>query len=82
MEFTVHLHTILQIETPEGLIRKLNLTTDSEISIDELILHLNITADPSQTLFVINGQICTPGTIITNGDEVHLIPAISGGGNS
>ena len=79
MKFTVHLHTILQIPSPSGPIRKLFLQNDSITTISDLIAHFNINLNPGDTLFVVNGRVCELSTEIQDGDEVHFIPAISGG---
>jgi molybdopterin converting factor small subunit len=75
-----HLHTILQKETPEGPIRVVTVELASEAKIIDLISHLNLVIDEANTLFVIQGQIVEIDQKLFEGDEVHFIPAISGGG--
>lgn len=79
MELTVHLHTLLQIKTEKGLIRQLDCSVEEGMTLDHLLNQLNIHPDLENTLLVINGQICELGERLNDGDQIHLIPAISGG---
>ena len=65
---TVHLHTILQRQTPEGLKRRLELELPQGTTL----------ADPSFTL-VVNGRIVELAYELKDGDIVNLMPALSGG---
>ncbi len=49
------------------------------MTLGELVSRLGVQVDPEQTLLVVNGQIAEMTTELSDGDEVHLIPAISGG---
>jgi molybdopterin converting factor small subunit len=74
-----HLHTTLQKETPEGFIRVLPAELSSEARVIDLINQLELVVDEENTLFVIRGNIVEKEQILSEGDEVHFIPAISGG---
>jgi hypothetical protein len=74
-----HLHTTLQKETPEGFIRVFPAELGSEARVIDLINQLELVVDEENTLFVIRGQIVEKERSLSEGDEVHFIPAISGG---
>ena len=75
----VHLHTTLQRRTPEGMVRRLDVTLPSASAVADLLSALAIEADQEATLLVVNGRTAEPMQALQDGDEVHLIPAISGG---
>ncbi len=75
----VHLHTILQRETPDGVINQLDLDLADGTTLVDLLSLLEITLDPDSLLFVINGRMADTKSILSPGDVVHLMPAISGG---
>lgn len=81
MSFTieVHLHTILQQETPKGVINRVELDLAEGSMLGDVLQMLEITLDPDSLLFVLNGRMADVDCILTPGDVVHLMPAISGG---
>jgi len=74
-----HLHTTLQKETPDGFIRILSAELGADGRVIDLINQLDLIVDEENTLFVIRGQIVEKEQRLSEGDEVHFIPAISGG---
>jgi sulfur carrier protein ThiS len=76
---TVFLHTIYQLETPNGLVRKLVLPLKGIQNVKDILAHVGVSYHPESTLLVVNGKIVEPEYLLKAGDEVHLIPAISGG---
>ena len=76
---TVHLHTVLQRQTPEGPERRLTMTLPAESTLADLLKSLEIPADPDGILLVVNGRTANLACVLRDGDEVHLIPALSGG---
>lgn len=79
MVVVVHLHTILQRQGPQGLISRLvvELPTGSDLA---ALLHLlDIQMDPQELLLVVNTRTANPDLVLHDGDEVNLIPALSGG---
>jgi sulfur carrier protein ThiS len=48
-------------------------------TIDDLLRDLGISMDPNEILLVVNGKMAEGSHTLTEGDEVHFIPAISGG---
>lgn len=76
---TVHLHTVLQRETPGGRLRRLQVSLPATSTVADLLSHLDLRPDPEWTLFVVNGRQASSTHLLCDGDEVHLIPALSGG---
>ena len=79
MRVTVHLHTVLQRKTPEGLLRRLEMTLSPASTLGDVLRSLDITPQDEAILFVVNGRQVEPHHPLADGDEVHLIPALSGG---
>lgn len=79
MNVTVHLHTILQRETPEGMQRKLDVTLLSGSSIADLALDLGVELQLEALLLVVNGRIVQATDPLQEGDQVHFMPAFSNG---
>jgi len=76
---TVYLHTILQRRTPEGMQRRLNVTLSPGSTLADLLQILSIRPDDENILYVVNGRQAEPSQRLIEGDEIHLIPALSGG---
>ncbi len=79
---TVRLHTVLQRETPQGRLRRVELTLPPASTIADLLARLDVRPDPEWTLFVVNGRQVPAAEPLSDGDEVHLIPALSGGASA
>jgi molybdopterin converting factor small subunit len=75
----VHLHTILQRKGPEGSISRLVVEMPPGSDLAALLLLLEIKMDLDELLLVVNTRTAKPEQILKDGDEVHLIPALSGG---
>ena len=79
MVVRVHLHTTLQRQTPEGIVRRLDVTLPPISTLGDLLSNLAIKTDDEATLLVVNGHTADTVQALQDGDEVHLIPAMSGG---
>ena len=79
MVVQVHLHTTLQRRTPKGLLRRLEVELSPASTLRDVLEQLAIPSDREAILMVINGRTADPKQTLNDGDEVHLIPAISGG---
>lgn len=79
MVVTVHLHTVLQRQRPEGPQRRLTVTLPAESTLADLLKTLQITANLDAILLVVNGRTADLAHVLRDGDEVHLMPALSGG---
>jgi sulfur carrier protein ThiS len=79
MKLTVHLHTILQRQLPEGRVDQLQIDLPEGSLLADLLEYLEIALQPEDLLLVVNGRTAQPDQILVDGDHVNLIPAISGG---
>jgi sulfur carrier protein ThiS len=79
MVVSVQLHSTLQRQTPQGLLRQVQVDLPDGSSLGDLILRLDIKVDPEEILLVVNGRTAETTQALSDHDEVHLIPAISGG---
>ena len=79
MVVTVRLHTILRRETPEGVVDRLKLDLPAGATIQSLVERLEIKLRGEAILLVVNGKIVKEDQVLAEGDEVRLIPAVSGG---
>lgn len=75
----VHLHTSLQRPGPAGPVRRLEVDLPAHGTLADLLAMLDLRPDPKGLLLVVNGRTAGPERVLAQGDEVHLIPAISGG---
>jgi len=75
MVVTVHLHTILQRQTPDGRQRQLDVTLLSGSRLGDLVHDLGLNLPPDAIVWKVNGLDETPDCILQDGDQVHLIPA-------
>ena len=82
MLVTVHLHTILQKPTDHGLVNRLLIELPDGAQLADLIEHLEIELEPEALLLAVNGRVADPERQLEDGDQVNLMPAISGGGES
>jgi len=79
MLISVHLHTTLQRQSPQGALRQLEVQLSPDSSLSDLLLALSIPLPPGDLLLVVNGRTASADQALSDGDQVHLIPAISGG---
>ncbi len=79
MIVTVHLHTILQQQTPAGPLDRLEVTLPPGSSLADLLQQLKVGLEPESLLLAVNGRVAEPGLPLSHGDRVNLMPAISGG---
>jgi sulfur carrier protein ThiS len=75
----VCLHTSLQRRTPAGLVRHLEQELPAGATLADLVSALGLPADLKGVLPVVNGRIVEPTQTLAEADDVHLIPALSGG---
>jgi sulfur carrier protein ThiS len=79
MRINVHLHTILQRQTPEGRVDQLQVEMPEGSTMADLLQHLEISLHPEDLLLVVNGRTAPIDQALQGGDQVNLIPAMSGG---
>jgi molybdopterin converting factor small subunit len=75
MVVTVHLHTILQRQTPDGMQRQLDVTLLTGSRLGDLAHDLGLSLPPEAIVWQVNGRYETSDLILQDGDQVHLIPA-------
>ncbi len=80
MVVTVRLHTTLRRETPEGIVDRLKLDLAPGATMRSVVEALDVSPCDDAILLVVNGRIADVDTPLAEGDEVRLIPAMSGGG--
>jgi len=74
----VHLHTSLRRRGPEGPVRMLEVDLPAGATLAELLRALDFQGE-KHLLLVVNGRTAQPAQALGDADEVHLIPALSGG---
>ena len=79
MNVDLHLHTVLQRQTPEGLVRRLELSLPPQSTVNDLLAQMEIDFPLESLLLVVNGRLVEEDHILAEGDKVNLMPAISGG---
>lgn len=79
INIVVHLHTILQRQTPNGLVSQLEVQLPPASTLADLLALLKIELAPEHLLLVINGRIAELDQVLSEGDRVDLMPAMSGG---
>jgi len=75
----VQLHTTLQRDKDLGNNNAFELHVTDSSTIYNIIELLNINLSLEHLLLVVNGHLVDPTYELKENDEVHLIPAISGG---
>ena len=79
MLISVHLHTILQKQTEAGLIDRVQVELPAGATLADLLVALAVDLSPEALLLVVNGRMAAPEKLLEHGDQVNLMPAISGG---
>lgn len=75
----VRLHTTLRRRTEDGVVDRLGLEMADGATVADVLDALAITMDPDALLLVVNGKIVKTEHVLEEGDQVRLIPAMSGG---
>jgi len=79
MKIAIILHTTFQRQFPKAKDGKLTLELLPGSTLEDMLRRLHIKLDLQNTLLVVNGRNVDLNHILLDGDQVHLIPAISGG---
>jgi sulfur carrier protein ThiS len=79
MIINVHLHTVLQRQTSEGLVGQLEVSIPPKSTINDLLTQLEINYPLDSLLLVVNGRLVEADHVLKEGDQINLMPAISGG---
>jgi molybdopterin converting factor small subunit len=76
---TVRLHTTLRRATPDGPLDRLTLELADGATVQAILDELGIVLRDDSVLLVVNHRVAGAETPLADGDEVRLIPAVSGG---
>lgn len=76
---SVRLHTVLRRKTPEGIVDRLEVDLPDGASVQTLLDVASIPLSGDALLLVVNGRIVKPEQVLSEGDQVRLVPAMSGG---
>lgn len=76
---TVRLHTVLRRKTPEGIVDRLEVELPEGATVQTLLEMAAIPLAGDALLLVVNGRIVKPEHRLAEGDQVRLVPAMSGG---
>jgi len=79
MQITVRLHTILRRETPQGIVDRLTLDLPNGSTVGQAVERIDMPTRPRTMLLVVNGKIVQGDHVLAEGDELRLVPGISGG---
>ncbi len=79
MKITVFLHTTLQKQAGKKPVGELLIELPAGGTLNMLLHRLGFGVDVENTLLVVNGRNADLNHQLLDGDQVHLIPAISGG---
>ena len=76
---SVRLHTVLRRKTPDGIVDRLELELPSGATVQSLLDAADIALSGDALLLVVNGRVVKPEHVLAEGDEIRLVPAMSGG---
>jgi molybdopterin converting factor small subunit len=75
----VRLHATLRRKTEQGLQDRLDLELEPGATVASALEALGISIDDESVMVVVNRRMLTADQPLADGDEVRLMPAISGG---
>ncbi|MBI1877125.1 MAG: MoaD/ThiS family protein [Chloroflexi bacterium] len=79
MVVTVRLHATLRRQTEQGIQDRLELELEPGATVATVLEALSITEDDESVMLVVNRRMVVSDQPLADGDEVRLMPAISGG---
>lgn len=80
MVVIVHLHANLRLESPEGMISRLEMDLQPGSEVRAVLQELNLSHQEGALLIAVNGRVGMPEQVLSEGDVVRVMPPISGGG--
>jgi sulfur carrier protein ThiS len=75
----VRLHTTLRKETPQGIVDRLDLELEPGSTLAEVLDRLEIRPRGGSVLMAVNGNLVKKDFVLSDGDQVRLVPSVSGG---
>lgn len=79
MVVSVRLHATLRKQTDAGMIDHLDINLAPEDTVAAVLAVLKMPSDDDHILLVVNGRVVLSTHALSDGDEVRLMPAMSGG---
>jgi sulfur carrier protein ThiS len=79
MKIEVHLHATLRLISSGDPWNPVEVELEDGSSIRDVLDHLEIEVDPEHLLYVLNGRTTDLDQILTDGDVLNLMTAVSGG---
>jgi sulfur carrier protein ThiS len=79
MQVQVHLYTVLREKIPSGMSNPFLFTVKEKSTIQDLLDDLNIIYNDDTLAIIVNGKRASVGTLLSDGNQVDLVTAISGG---
>lgn len=79
MVVTVRLHATLRRQTEQGMQDRVQLELEPNATVASILHALNLTADDEAVMVAVNRRMVDFDHPLADGDEVGLMPAISGG---
>jgi molybdopterin converting factor small subunit len=76
---TVRLHATLRRQTEQGMQDRLELELEPGATVASVLEKLGITEDDESVMLVVNRRMVITDQPLADGDEIGLMPAISGG---
>lgn len=75
----LHLHTILQLQTEAGAVRKVIVELPPGATLAAVLEQFNVQLPLDGLILIVNGRLASAPDLLNDGDVVHIIPALSGG---
>jgi sulfur carrier protein ThiS len=75
----VRLHTTLRKETPQGIVDRVELELESGATLADVLERLQIRPGGRSVLMAVNGSLVKADHVLNDGDQVRLVPSVSGG---
>ena len=82
MKIEVHLHATLRIKDQEGGWQVISIDLEDNAVIKDLLDQLDLSLEPEHLLIVLNGKTAEIDQVLTDGDILNLMTAVSGGNKS
>lgn len=79
MVVTVRLHATLRRQTEQGMQDRLELELEPGATVASVLAKLGLTEDDESVMLVVNRRMVSADQPLADGDEIGLMPAISGG---
>jgi sulfur carrier protein ThiS len=75
----VRLHTTLRKETPQGIVDQADLELEPGATVADVLARLEIKPRAGSVLMAVNGNLVKAQHVLSDGDQVRLVPSVSGG---